>query len=128
VLARYADDGRAWVGVDDFGQPIGCILVAIIDEGGHIEQVSVAPAYQGHGLGRALIEQVERWAMSMNLSALTLPTFGHIPWNRPLYEHLGFRVLSANEISPGVRRIREAESDHGLDPDLTVVMRLDLHA
>lgn len=117
VLATYANDGRAWVAVDRSGQPIGYIVVDIIDGGGHIEQVSVAPAHQGQGIGRALIEQVERWAISMSLSALTLTTFGHIPWNRPLYEHLGFRVLPQNEISPGVQSVREAEADHGLIPN-----------
>jgi GNAT superfamily N-acetyltransferase len=126
VLAGYATDGRAWVAVDDSNHPIGYILVDIIDGGGHIEQVSVAPAHQGQGIGRALIEQVEKWGMSMGLSALTLTTFGHIPWNRPLYEHLGFRVLPPNQISPGIQRVCDAEADHGLDPDLRVVMRLDL--
>jgi hypothetical protein len=118
----------ARVVVDDSGHPIGYILVDIVDGGGHIEQVSVIPSHQGQGIGRALIEQVERWAISVNLSVLTLTTFGHIPWNRPLYEHLGSRVLSSDEISPGVLRIREAEADHGHDPDLRVVVRLDLQA
>jgi GNAT superfamily N-acetyltransferase len=124
VLARYADDGRAWVAVDDPGQPVGYILVDIIDGGGHIEQVSVAPDHQGQGIGRALVEHVESWAISKGFTALTLTTFGHIPWNRPLYEHLGFRVLSQDEISPGVQAVRDAEADHGLDPDLRVVMQL----
>ena len=126
VLARYVADGRAWVAIDDVGQVIGSILADIIDEGGHIEQVSVVPVHQGHGVGRALIEQVEGWAISKGLTAVTLTTFGHIPWNRPLYEHLGFRVLSSSEISPGVQAVRDAEAEHGLDPRLRVVMRLDL--
>ena len=88
VLARYADDGRAWVAVDSSDQPIGYILVDIIDGSGRVEQVSVAPDHQGEGLGRALIKQVQTWAISMSLSGLTSTTFGHIPWNRPLYEHL----------------------------------------
>jgi GNAT superfamily N-acetyltransferase len=128
VLAGYADDGRAWVAVDDSGQTIGYVLVDIIDGSGHIEQVSVAPAHQGHGIGRSLIEEVKSWASSRSLSALTLTTFGHVRWNRPLYEHLGFRVLSQNEITPGVQRVRESEANHGLDPELRVVMRLDLKA
>jgi GNAT superfamily N-acetyltransferase len=126
VLASYADAGRAWVAVDDTDRPVGYILVDVIDGGGHIEQVSVAPEHQGHGVGRTLIEQVEGWATSQGLEALTLTTFEHIPWNRPLYEHLGFRVLSQEEISPGVLAVRNGEADHGLDPDLRVVMRLDL--
>jgi GNAT superfamily N-acetyltransferase len=128
VLAGYADDGRAWIAVDDSGQTVGYILVDLIDGGGHIEQVSVAPAHQGQGVGRSLIEQVEIWAISKSLSALTLTTFGHVRWNRPLYEHLGFRVLAKNEITPGVQRVRAAETNHGLDPELRVVMRLDLKA
>jgi GNAT superfamily N-acetyltransferase len=126
VLARYADDGRAWVAVDNSDQPVGYILVDPIDGGGHVEQVSLAPDHQGEGVGRALIEQVQTWAISMSLLALTLTTFGHIPWNRPLYEHLGFRVLSQTEIGPGVRRVRESGAEHSLDPNLRVVMRLDL--
>jgi hypothetical protein len=52
----------------------------------------------------------------------------HIPWNRPLYEHLGFRALSGEEIGSGLRAVCDAEAEHGLDPDLRVVMRLDLNA
>jgi GNAT superfamily N-acetyltransferase len=126
VLLRYVTDGRAWVATGDVGQIIGYVLADIIDDGGHIEQVSVGPVHQGQGVGRALIKQVEGWATSKGLTALTLTTFGHIPWNRPLYEHLGFRVLSPGEISPGVQALREAEAEHGLDPHLRVVMRLDL--
>jgi hypothetical protein len=33
VLARYADDGRAWVADDESGRPIGYILVDVIDGG-----------------------------------------------------------------------------------------------
>jgi GNAT superfamily N-acetyltransferase len=126
VLAEYADDGRSWVAVDDASRPIGYILVDIIDGGGHIEQVSVEPAHQGKGVGRALIEHAKSWAKSRGLSAITLTTFGHIPWNRPLYEHLGFRVLSPDEVSAGVLALREAETHHGLDPELRVVMLFDL--
>lgn len=128
VLARYANDGRAWVAVDHSDQPIGYIIVDIIDGCGHIEQVSVAPDHQGQGIGRGLVEQVESWAISRSLPSITLTTFDHVRWNRPLYAHLGFRVLSQNEITPGVRRVREVEANHGLDPGLRVVMRLDLEA
>ena len=126
LLAGYADDGRAWVADDESGRPIGYILVDVIDGGAHIEQVSVMPAYQGQGIGRALIEQVKRWAISMGLPAVTLTTFGHLPWNRPLYEHLGFRVLADHDIGEGVRAVRAAEAVAGLDPNLRVVMRFDL--
>lgn len=126
VLAGYADGGRAWViGAGD-GAPAGYILVDAVDGAAHIEQVSVVPDHQGRGLGRALIERAARWAANQKMSALTLTTFDHIPWNRPLYEHLGFRVLADDELGPGLRAVREAEAAHGLDPALRVVMRRDL--
>jgi GNAT superfamily N-acetyltransferase len=87
--------------------------VGVIDGSVHIEQVGVVPAHQGQAIGRALIERAEGWAISKSLPALTLTTFGHLPWNKPLYEHLGFRVLSQYETTPGVQIIREEEADHG---------------
>jgi GNAT superfamily N-acetyltransferase len=128
VLQGYAQDGRAWVADNDANDVVGYILADEIDGGGHVEQVSVAPDYQGRSVGRALIDQAVRWAIAGGFKALTLTTFGHIPWNRPLYAHLGFRVLSKDEIGAGLKAVREAEADHGLDPDLRVVMCLDLDA
>jgi ribosomal protein S18 acetylase RimI-like enzyme len=126
VLARYANAGRSWVVVGEEDKPVGYVLVDEIDGAAHIEQVSVAPEYQGRGLGRALIDQVRFWAVDRGMPAITLTTFGHIPWNQPLYEHLGFRVLSHHELGPGLLEVWERESAHGLDPALRVVMRLEL--
>jgi GNAT superfamily N-acetyltransferase len=126
ALRTYCDAGRAWVAVRDSDQPVGYILVDLIDGGAHIEQVSVEPEHQGRGVGRALIDRVGAWATVEGLAALTLTTFRDVPWNQPLYEHLGFRVLSEGEISPGVRQLRQLEAEHGLDPELRVVMRREL--
>ena len=123
VLAGYAEGGRAWVAGDSDGAPLGYVLVDEIDRAAHIEQVSVAPDHQGRGLGRALIDRAAEWAASLDMDAVTLTTFGHIPWNRPLYEHLGFRVLADDEIGAGLRAVRDAEAAHGLDPAMRVVMR-----
>ena len=43
-------------------------------------------------------------------------------------EHLGFRVLAEDEITPELRDLRAAEATHGLDPTIRVCMRLDLNA
>jgi GNAT superfamily N-acetyltransferase len=126
VLEDYATDGRAWVAVDDTNSPIAYILADLIDGAAHVEQVSVSPEFQGHGIGRAMIEQVRAWAVGRGITAMTLTTFADIPWNRPLYEHLGFRVLTEGEIGPGLRRVCEEEARHGLKPELRVAMRRDL--
>ncbi len=126
ALAEYASDGRSWVAVDSFDTPIGYLLVDLVDECAHIEQVSVLPDHQGSGVGRALIDHVQAWARRQSLAGVTLTTFRDIPWNAPLYRHLGFRELGDHEIGPELREVLAEEAADGLDPTLRVCMRLDL--
>jgi GNAT superfamily N-acetyltransferase len=126
VFEQHAAAGRAWVAVGLSDGVAGFVIADIVDAAAHIEQVSVVPAHQGQGVGRALIEQVSRWAVENGLPALSLTTFNHVPWNRPLYEHLGFRVLAAEEIGPGLRAVMAIEAAHGLDPASRVAMRKDI--
>lgn len=125
TLALYANAGRGWVAEDD-GAPCGYLLVDEIDGAAHVEQVSVKPDYQGRGIGRALIDRAERWARDTGRMSLTLTTFTDVPWNRPLYEHLGFRVLSEDEIGPELAMLRDQETAHGFDSTTRVAMRRDL--
>ncbi len=123
TLAAYAGSGRSWVATDGDDRVVGSVVVDVIDGCAHIEQISVDPERQGRGLGRALIDEVERWAAGRGLGAMTLTTFTEVPWNRPLYEHLGFRVLAEAEVSSGLRRRRAEEAGHGLDPAARVCLR-----
>lgn len=122
-LAAYAEAGRSWVATDATDHVLGYVVVELIDGCAHIEQVSVEPDHQGQGMGRGLIDEVERWAAGRRIEAMTLTTFAEVPWNRPLYEHLGFRVLQEHELSRGLRAVRTDEAAHGLDPESRVCMR-----
>jgi len=125
VLARYARDGRSWVAVDDVGNPIGYVLVKVVDGNAHVHQVSVRPDRQGAGVGRALLERVRAWAAEGGRPAVTLTTFADVPWNAPLCRHLGFRVLGEEEIGPELWAVRNAETAEGLDPATRVCMGRD---
>lgn len=127
-LAPYADGRRGWVAVDQQGAPIGYVLVDVVDGSAHVEQVTVHPGHQGRGIGRALLEWVETWAATQAMPGVTLTTFTDVPWNRPLYEHLGFAVLDDADIGPQLRELRAVEADHGLDPAVRVCMRLPVTA
>jgi GNAT superfamily N-acetyltransferase len=124
VLAAYAAEGRSWVAVDERDRPFAYVIVDVVDGAAHIEQISVRPDRQGTGIARALIDRVRTWASSTGRSAITLTTFGTVPWNGPLYEHLGFVMLQEQELGPGLRSVRAAEARHGLDPARRVCMRL----
>jgi GNAT superfamily N-acetyltransferase len=122
-LAQAGELGRLWVAGDHSDQPVGYILVDLVDASAHIEQVSVHPAHAGRGLGRELLDTVDAWAGQGRLEALTLTAFCDVPWNAPYYRRLDFATLDDADLTPGLRRIRAAEAAHGLDAWPRVVMR-----
>ena len=124
-LAPYLRDSRAWVAVEG-SAVVGFVLVDVLDGCAHVEEVAVASEFGRRGHGRALIDQVDRWASSAGLAALTLTTFRDVPWNGPWYRALGFRSLDETEWTPGLRERRAVEEAEGLPAELRIVMRREL--
>lgn len=125
-LAAYAAAGRSWVATRAGNDAVaGYVLVDVVDGNAHVEQVSVHPDHQGRGVGRALLEHVRRWADARSMPAVTLTTFRDVPWNAPLYRHLGFVDLDEGSVGPELRALVAIEAAHGLDPASRTCMRLD---
>jgi ribosomal protein S18 acetylase RimI-like enzyme len=117
-LERYRKDGRLLV----TGKPaVAYLMWDLVDGAAHVEQVSVHADAARRGLGRALIDRVQ---VGSGL-AVTLTTFRDVAWNAPYYERIGFRVLSPDEVTPGLARVRAREVAHGLDRWPRVCMRRD---
>jgi GNAT superfamily N-acetyltransferase len=123
-LAMYAEAGRAFVAADAADGPVGYVLLDIVDGAAHVEQVSVHPRHARRAIGRALIERAAGWARLHDLDSLTLTTVVDVPWNGPYYERLGFRYLSTDDQTPGLRAIRDREAGVGLDAWPRGCMRL----
>lgn len=125
-LDAYAAAGRSWVGTTTDGALTGYAVADVLDGCGHLEQVSVRPEHQGHGVGRALVDAVIAWARDSRYPAVTLTTFTEVAWNAPLYAHLGFRALGDDELGPELASRRDDETRHGLDPERRVCMRFEV--
>lgn len=121
-LSPYIRFGTAFVAVDD-DQVLGYALCSALDGDAHLDQVSVAREAQGLGIGRALIDRVDRWAASHGFEWLTLTTFRDVEFNGPLYLHLGFEELPVGDYGPELVAMRRAETDAGLDLTPRVAMR-----
>lgn len=124
-LAGPIADGE--IHVIDEGRPDGRLSAWLwlmpLDDGLHIEQVSVDPEHRGRRLGTGLVRWALAQAAERGLPEVTLTTFADVPWNGPLYRRLGFRVLAEEEMKPGLRIIREMERALGLDVVPRVAMR-----
>ncbi|MFJ5211999.1 GNAT family N-acetyltransferase [Streptomyces nigra] len=126
VLEGYRRAGWAWVGCDPEDRPVGYLVAEPVDGALHVEQVSVHPGAARRGVGRALLAYAQERAREAGLGGLTLTTFAQVPWNGRYYERLGFRVLAAGELTPGLRAVRAREAESGLDRWPRVCMRRDI--
>jgi len=120
LLERFRKAGHAWIAEGDQaegsgGRPVAYLIGEPVDGAFHIEQVSVHPDAAHRGVGRTLIAYAADRARGQGLTGLTLTTFTEVPWNAPYYERIGFRPLTDPELTPGLRRIRATEAEHGLD-------------
>ncbi|WP_151480133.1 GNAT family N-acetyltransferase [Streptomyces albicerus] len=115
LLERFRAAGHAWVTEDADGRIVAYLIGEPVDGAFHIEQVSVHPGAAHRGVGRTLIAYAADRARDQGLPGLTLTTFTEVPWNAPYYERIGFRVLAEPDLTPGLRKIRATEAEHGLD-------------
>ena len=88
MIDRYLDRGIMFV-LEEEGSVIG--VCVITDEGNgtaEIQNLAIAPSYQGKGYGKAMIDHVIRF-YSGNYKVLQVGT-GDSPLTVPFYENCGF--------------------------------------
>lgn len=100
-LNLLLDDERARVLVaEEAGQPVGMCtgqLVISTAEGGPsvlVEDVVVAPAHRGEGIGRALMDTLAAWAKSRGATRMQLLADQHNPPALIFYDRLGWQATA----------------------------------
>jgi GNAT superfamily N-acetyltransferase len=119
--------GRVFVAELD-GRIVGFAFVepAAVDGNAHLAELDVHPDHGRQGIGRMLVRHVADWTRGEGYPALTLTTFRDVPFNRPFYERLGFRVVDGSALGPELEEIVRREDATGLARAERVAMRLDL--
>ncbi len=84
--------------------PAGVIVIYAGDGHLFVENVAVAPADHGRGLGRALMAFAEAEALRRGLPEVRLYTHQRMTENLGFYRHLGYRVTGRRD-EDGYRRI-----------------------
>lgn len=78
------------------------------EQHGHLSILSVAEGAEGRGVGRALLDTVERWASARGFRFLTLNVFSGNDRARRIYERAGYapdtiryaKVIAPNALPP----------------------------
>jgi len=126
TLKEGVKSDRLWVAADKDDRPVGFALACVVGGNAHLDELDVYPEHCRRGLGSVLVETVCDWAQQSGFKAITLTTFGNVPWNAPFYERLGFRTLSRHEMTEALNELMELEIKRGLPGENRVAMTREL--
>ncbi|MEM0945288.1 MAG: GNAT family N-acetyltransferase, partial [Pseudomonadota bacterium] len=94
-FAGHIRAGNVWV----IGDPAEAYLIAYAEAGAwSIDNIAVAPASQGTGLGRALLTFAEREARARGFTSMRLYTNVAMTENQALYAALGWRETGRSQV------------------------------
>ena len=94
---------EAWVVDGDDGALAGLLVLQPRRDDVLLENVAVDPAYQGRGIGRALLDLVEQRARDLGIGAIELFTHSLMTENQQIYERRGY-VRTAQVDEEGFNR------------------------
>lgn len=112
-LQRYIRKGHCLIAYVE-NEMVGFLVNEPFSRELHIWEMDVHPAYQGRGIGSGLLRACQIDARNAGFRALTLTTFRDVPWNKPLYEKLGFEEVVALDAHPRLAGELALEADSGL--------------
>lgn len=84
-------------------QLAGCVFIKEKDDHFYLGKLAVAPAFEGQGIGRRLMEEAEQQAVAHGKPELELQTRIELTRNHAVFEKLGFRKI-AETSHPGFDR------------------------
>lgn len=120
-IGNFADslvsNYQCWVVRDTAALLVGYFLVMLAPDEAHLLNITVAPAYQGRGLGGLMLERVRAISRSHAAPAVLLEVRPSNPHALAVYRHVGFRQI-------GLRKGYYPAADQQRED--AIVMRLDL--
>jgi DNA-binding MarR family transcriptional regulator len=88
-----------------FGEPIGCGAIRTFEAGiGEIKRMWISPTVRGLGVGRRLLEELERVARKRKMRAVRLDTNASLSEAIRLYQASGYREIERFNDNPYAQR------------------------
>jgi GNAT superfamily N-acetyltransferase len=93
ALARRS----TFIAEDAAGRALGFACCGFVDGEPYLDQLSVRLERMKQGLGTLLLREAVAWAEGEGGRALWLTTYGHLPFNRAMYERRGFSLAAERD-------------------------------
>ncbi|MGV2075172.1 MULTISPECIES: GNAT family N-acetyltransferase [unclassified Rhizobium] len=126
ILRKALEAGLLIVAADTNDCPVGFFAAEEIHDTLYVIELDVSRDWQRKGVGRRLISHAVEMARTRHLSAMTLTTDRHVPFNAPFYQSIGFRAVDGEAMPPFLRAKIDDEVSNGMDPERRVAMMLRL--
>lgn len=124
--AASLNAGRTLLAVSESGQGVGFAVVDLLDGAAYLDQLAVRMSAMRRGLGTRLVREALSLGQKLGADAMWLTTYGHLSWNRPFYERMGFAVMPEAAWGPGVLHHVEAQRESLPLPAERIAMRAPL--
>lgn len=128
ALAEAIGAGQVWVALDDAGNAVGFVGVAIEDGEVGIAEIDVLPSHGRRGIGAALLEHACAWAAESGYPSAVLGTLADVPWNAPFYARHGFEAIDPARYTLALAEHHAHDRERGFPLHLRVFMRRRLRA
>lgn len=96
-FAASVRDGHTSVALGPDGSVCGFAVFYPRGDHIHLENVAVAPAFQGHGIGKLLMSHCEQSALALGCGAIELYTNEKMTENLKLYPALGYAEIGRRQ-------------------------------
>lgn len=108
----------------DAAAALGVLVMGRVDGAPYLDQLAVRTSAMRRGVGRRLVEHAITWAGREEPGhPLWLTTYGHLPWNRPFYERLGFVPVAPVDCPPELTAVLDEQRRYLPAPDQRIAMR-----
>jgi len=121
LLFKLCTNRTLWVAANEQNMPVGFLACYPLDGFLYVHEISVMQEYQGHGIGRRLMNTVEQYALDQSLPYIGLTTYRDIRWNGPFYKSLGYKEV-APDIYSGLHNKFKDDIRHGHNAALRCTM------
>jgi len=98
-MAEMISKGKFLV-AEDGGRIVASVYVEQGGKRGYFGMLAVAPASQGKGLGRAMVEAAESYCQNRGCTAMDIAVLSLRPELLPLYQKLGYVKTGTEEFHP----------------------------